>query len=129
MRNVKMTKIKIPQTIKLCSLSDIPVDAARGFTVDCDGRAIQLFAVRKEDSIHAYENRCPHVGTPLDWQPDQFLDPDNRLIQCSTHGALFRIEDGLCIYGPCINQSLTPITAEIRDNHVFILVPRYPADS
>jgi nitrite reductase/ring-hydroxylating ferredoxin subunit len=39
-------------------------------------------------------------------QDDQFLSDDGRFIVCSTHGALFRIEDGHCLDGPCIGQAL-----------------------
>jgi len=31
------------------------------------------------------------------------------LIQCATHGALFLIESGECIAGPCAGQSLTAL--------------------
>jgi nitrite reductase/ring-hydroxylating ferredoxin subunit len=37
---------------------------------------------------------------------DQFLSDDGRFIVCSTHGALFRIEDGHCLDGPCVGQAL-----------------------
>jgi len=87
-----MQKMK-PRSYSLCVIDDIPVDEARGFVIYHNELPIQLFIVRKENSIYAYENRCPHVGTSLDWQPNQFLDSSNSLIQCSTHGALFRIED------------------------------------
>jgi nitrite reductase/ring-hydroxylating ferredoxin subunit len=31
------------------------------------------------------------------------------MIQCALHGALFRIEDGYCLYGPCQGASLHPL--------------------
>jgi len=45
----------------------------------------------------------------LGWQPDRFLDDSASLIQCATHGALFLIENGECIAGPCAGQSLTAV--------------------
>lgn len=68
-----------------------------------------LFAVKKDDQIFLYRNRCPHLGTPLEWQEDRFLDADGALIQCSTHGALFQIEDGHCLVGPCKGKYLEAI--------------------
>ncbi len=68
-----------------------------------------LFAVKKDDQIFLYRNRCPHLGTPLEWQEDRFLDADGALIQCSTHGALFQIEDGHCLAGPCKGKYLEAI--------------------
>lgn len=86
----------------LCRIDEIEEGSARGF--DVDGKMI--FAVRKDDRIHVYYDYCPHLGTPLEWQEDRFLDPDGALIQCSTHGALFLIENGFCIAGPCKGKSL-----------------------
>jgi nitrite reductase/ring-hydroxylating ferredoxin subunit len=53
-------------------------------------------------------NRCPHVGTPLDWAENEFLDREGRHIVCATHGALFRIDDGRCVAGPCQGDRLEP---------------------
>jgi len=89
----------------LCRIGDIPESGARGFEID--GRA--LFAVHHRGHFFVYENRCPHRGVPLDWMPDQFLDFDRNFIQCATHGALFKIEDGECIAGPCNGQHLVPV--------------------
>lgn len=83
----------------------------------CKGLEIEnkyLFAVKKDDQIYLYWNRCPHLGTPLEWEEDKFLDPDGALIQCFNHGALFRIEDGHCLAGPCQGKNLqaVPFTME-----------------
>jgi nitrite reductase/ring-hydroxylating ferredoxin subunit len=53
-------------------------------------------------------NACPHTGGPL--APDGIvpLSRDGQHLVCMTHGALFRLSDGLCIAGPCAGQSLTP---------------------
>lgn len=72
-----------------------------------------VFVVKKDQQIYLYRNSCPHLGVELNWQEDQFLDLDGELIQCAMHGALFRIEDGLCLSGPCQGQSLTAIDYNI----------------
>ena len=56
--------------------------------------------------VRVFQNSCPHRGTPLDWLPDRFLDRGGRHILCATHGALFRIEDGFCLSGPCAGARL-----------------------
>ncbi|WP_248743746.1 MULTISPECIES: Rieske (2Fe-2S) protein [unclassified Pseudomonas] len=89
----------------LCTGADLLEATSRGFEID--GK--KLFAVRRAGKAYVYLNRCPHRGIGLEWQPDQFLDPSNSLIQCATHGALFLIEDGECVTGPCSGQSLTAI--------------------
>ncbi len=104
--------------LTLCHTSEIGEGAARGFEVE--GK--YLFAVRRDDQMHVYYNYCPHLGTPLEWQEDQFLDPDGALIQCSTHGALFLIEDGLCVAGPCKGKHLKRIPHEVGNG--YLMVPR-----
>ena len=47
---------------------------------------------------------------------DQFLDMDKEYIICSTHGALFNVEDGECIWGPCQGESLTKVELEIHSD-------------
>jgi nitrite reductase/ring-hydroxylating ferredoxin subunit len=89
----------------LCTGADLLEATSRGFEID--GK--KLLAVRRAGRAYVYLNRCPHRGVGLEWQPDQFLDPSNSLIQCATHGALFLIEDGQCVAGPCAGQSLTAI--------------------
>ena len=54
--------------------------------------------------------------------PDgRFLTKDGTLIQCSTHGAKFGIEDGICVSGPCQGDRLKPVKTEIRDGHLYLL--------
>jgi len=79
-----------------------------------------FFAVKSEGTITVYHNNCPHLGLPLQCQQDQFLNHDKSLILCSTHGALFEIESGLCIAGPCQNQSLKMADYYIENEHVYI---------
>jgi nitrite reductase/ring-hydroxylating ferredoxin subunit len=89
----------------LCHLNDIEEGRAKGF--ELNGK--HLFAVKKDNQLHLYYNYCPHLGTPLEWLEDQFLDPDGTFIQCATHGALFVIESGQCIQGPCRGKALRAI--------------------
>jgi nitrite reductase/ring-hydroxylating ferredoxin subunit len=104
----------------LCRLDDIPDGGAKGFTVPGIGEAGELFVVRRGERVFAYVNSCPHVGTPLEFVADQFLNLDRTLIQCSTHGALFRIEDGYCVDGPCSGDALEALEAEVRDGQVYL---------
>jgi len=98
----------------LCHINEIEEDSARGFEVD--GKAV--FAVKKDGCIYVYLNACPHIGIPLEFQPDEFLDMEKRFIQCANHGALFEIETGDCITGPCVGQALKALRYEIVDGHI-----------
>tara|TARA_B110000879_G_scaffold172075_1_gene223344 strand:- start:357 stop:785 length:429 start_codon:yes stop_codon:yes gene_type:complete len=101
---------------RLCHVNDIDEGASKGFEINDK----KLFAVKKDAVIYVYENRCPHLGIELEWLEDQFLDSEGALIQCSTHGALFLIEDGNCISGPCAGQQLRPIDTVIQADEVFL---------
>lgn len=82
----------------------------------------EIFVVFKNSKYYVYSNSCPHTGSPLDWLPDQFLNLDKTLIQCATHHAMFRIEDGFCVSGPCAGQSLQQIPVGLVDGMVVIEV-------
>lgn len=101
---------------RLCHIDDIEEGKSKGFEVGDK----TVFAVKKDAIIYVYQNRCPHLGVELEYQEDQFLDQDGALIQCSTHGALFLIEDGSCIAGPCIGEQLTPISFDVNEGDVFL---------
>lgn len=102
--------------VTLCRVDDIDEGAAKGFQVE--GRP--LFAVRRNDRLHVYYDYCPHMGTPLEWEDDQFLDADGALIQCSTHGALFLIEDGLCVAGPCKGKRLKQLRHHVDNGYLLV---------
>jgi len=79
------------------------------------------FAICIDDKIYAYRNHCPHVGSPLDWVPNQFFSDDGQTLLCHTHGALFDPVTGDCISGPC-PRGLYPIP--IQEVNGNIQVPR-----
>ena len=100
----------------LCHTDTIAEGQSKGF--ELEGQSV--FVVRKLDQFFVYHNLCPHLGINLEWLPDQFLDSDGCLIQCAMHGALFLIEDGQCIAGPCQGQRLTAVAHEIREGQIWI---------
>jgi len=106
--------------VKLCAVDDIPEDGSAGFVAEIGDKRVHVMAIRKEGTVYVYENECPHVGVPLDFRPGQFLTADKAYIMCSTHGALFKIEDGECIDGPCFGDHLIQINVEIRDGSVYL---------
>ncbi len=97
----------------LCRLDEIPDGAAKGFDLGGGDEPLEIFVVREGSRVYAYRNICPHTGSPLDWQPDDFMSEDGSLIMCHTHGALFEIADGFCIAGPCAGDQLGAIAVEV----------------
>lgn len=111
----------------LCNLHDIAQAGAGEFQVTIDGRQQDIFVVYHDHKVYAYQNTCPHQGLTLNWMPRQFLNHDRTLIQCSNHDALFRIEDGVCIAGPCAGDRLSPVSARIENGRIVVAVdPRDP---
>ncbi len=104
----------------LCRLDEIEDGGAKGFRVTAHGVEHRLFAIRRGTRVYVYRNDCPHVGTPLDWVPDEFLDSRRENIICATHGALFRISDGYCFAGPCVGASLEPVFFEVRGEVIYV---------
>ncbi len=60
------------------------------------------------------------MHVPLNWEPNKFLNNGGDLIQCSNHGALFDIESGECLQGPCLGQSLQAIDYEVKEGNICI---------
>jgi nitrite reductase/ring-hydroxylating ferredoxin subunit len=102
----------------ICRVDDLADKTGRGFTVMVDGAETAILVVRLGSAIRAYVNRCPHLELNLDWQPDHFFDFERKHILCGMHGALFRVGDGVCIYGPCLGRALTRVPIEVVDGDV-----------
>ncbi len=106
-------------TRRLCRVDEIPDGGTLG-VAPAPGGFIGLFAVRQGATVRVYLNSCPHLGVPLDWAPGRFLSTDGRRIVCAMHGAEFRIEDGLCLYGPCLGERLEAVMIHIDDGEVTL---------
>ena len=89
------------------------------FNVTLAERSIQVMAVRRGGTVNVYVNSCPHVGAPLDMRAGRFLNAEKTHILCANHGALFRIDDGVCVHGPCTGQALEPVPVTVRDGRVY----------
>ena len=87
------------------------------------GKPIDGFIINVGGRYHAYVNRCPHAGTPLDQWPNEFLSDDGRSLVCSTHGAVFDPESGVCLEGPCPGARLDLLMVESDGGS---LVVRWP---
>lgn len=100
------------------STTDVPENGSKGF--ECNGE--KYFAVKKQNKIYIYKNACPHIGIALEWVEDQFLDSSCTMIQCANHGALFVIENGACVAGPCSGQKLKAVRFTIENDTIYLTV-------
>jgi nitrite reductase/ring-hydroxylating ferredoxin subunit len=106
----------------ICDLASLDDPGSQGFIIDGLDGTVELFVVRRGDLLAAYKNSCPHTGVNLEWQVDQFLDLSHSYIQCATHGALFTIEEGYCVRGPCAGDRLEPIEVQLEDDGVVVIL-------
>jgi len=90
-------------------------------------RAPTGFAIRYAGCAHAFVNRCPHMGTELDWQPGEFFEMSGVYLVCATHGALFQPATGFCVAGPCRGASLERLPTREDNGRVLLLEAAAPA--
>ncbi|RCK39421.1 Rieske (2Fe-2S) protein [Thalassospira xiamenensis] len=109
-----------PSGTVLCELSDLDATGAKGISLDGNPGRAGIFIVRDDAGVFGYVNSCPHIGVPLELEPDEFISNLGNEIICSTHGARFRIEDGLCVSGPCDGDMLEPVAVKIENNKVVL---------
>jgi nitrite reductase/ring-hydroxylating ferredoxin subunit len=86
------------ESLRLPALA--PGTTAR-FSVRRGDAQVSGFVVNHGGRHHAYVNRCPHAGTPLDLWPNEFWTEDGQYLICATHGAIFAPDSGVCVEGPC----------------------------
>ena len=104
---------------KICMMEDIPEREARAYdTPNCD----TIFITQRDGMFCAYRNVCPHLQVELEFLENQFLDRDQEYIECSTHGALFLVETGECISGPCLGQSLEKVEISVHSDGGIYLI-------
>ena len=106
--------------IRICDLNKLTDQGSWSFDLPQDDAVIEGFVVYKDGHVSAFENRCPHTGAPLNWSPHQFLDVEAEYIQCSLHGAIFRTEDGFCLRGPCVGESLKSIPVALEEGVIWV---------
>lgn len=101
----------------VCKLNELQEGQTRGFKLTDKS----VFALIWKGELKIYLNSCPHRFVNLEWEKDKFLDYEGIFIQCSVHGALFRIDDGFCIAGPCPGQSLTALPYRIEEGSIYLI--------
>ncbi|WP_119460612.1 Rieske 2Fe-2S domain-containing protein [Rhodospirillaceae bacterium SYSU D60014] len=104
----------------ICRLGDLAEGETKGFSVETSDGPQEIFLLRRNGRVIGYVNSCPHLRSPLDWVPNRFLSADGRHVLCATHGALFRIEDGYCVAGPCAGASLTQVELRLRGDEIVM---------
>jgi nitrite reductase/ring-hydroxylating ferredoxin subunit len=114
-----------PAEVKVANLFELADGQSRGFDPCGRGRDT-VFIVRRGGHLHAWRDACPHLGnegSPMAWRKDAYLNHDGTRIVCHAHGAQFDLVTGLCLLGPCLGQSLTPVPVRVGEGGEIYLEP------
>ena len=111
------------QEVTVCRLDELDDPGCREFRIGEGNWPFRGFVVRRGDAVHAWQNYCAHAGHPLNWQPDRFLTADRQHIICASHGAVYEIDSGVCVEGPCPGKALRPVEVRVEDGMVVVRGP------
>ncbi|WP_448673829.1 Rieske (2Fe-2S) protein [Pseudoxanthomonas mexicana] len=106
--------------MRLSALNDIADGGFAEVEATIDGDAESLVLYRVGDEVRAWLNVCPHAGRRLDWAPGQFLKSKDGHLVCAAHGALFELDRGDCVAGPCRGDALRAVQVQVRDGEVWL---------
>jgi nitrite reductase/ring-hydroxylating ferredoxin subunit len=104
----------------ICS-SHALVDGGVGvrFPVLAFGDEATGFVVRYGGKVYGYLNRCAHIPVELDWFKGEFFESNKLHLMCSTHGATYAPESGVCTGGPCRGGRLRAIAVRETADGVY----------
>jgi len=89
-----------PPGVALCSFEAIPEGGCHGVTLGPLQNPLDILLWRRQGTVRAYVNRCPHFSLPLNAQPQKFLLMSGDRIMCAWHCAVFDLQTGRCLDGP-----------------------------
>lgn len=116
-----------PPGVVLGPVGAIRDGRARGYVLQMRAGRFHGFVVRRAGRCFGYVDSCPHFGLPLAKTLDDYLLQDGSLIVCGWHTALFEVESGICIGGPCVGQRLTPWPVHVTEDGLTTLGEAQPA--
>ncbi len=115
-----MTENAVSPPMPGLAIGDLEDPGSAALRAELAGEPVEVLVVRRGERIDAYVNICPHVALPLDFQPGRFLDESGAYILCANHGALFRIDDGECVAGPCPGARLRRAHVDVHQGIITI---------
>ncbi len=112
--------------LKIVGAGQLAPGEAITFEFERDGEAVPGFLLKHRAGLVAYVNRCPHWAVDLDMGDGRFYAEDVDRIYCKNHGALFRVNDGMCDWGPCSGKALEPFSVTLEDEDAWLDLPQKP---
>jgi nitrite reductase/ring-hydroxylating ferredoxin subunit len=110
----------------ICRANHIDPGHAKSFSLarltdTGEGRPFGIFIVRtSRDGFVGYVNVCPHDGSWLNFNSGEFFDDGRAHLKCGRHGALFDIQTGVCVEGPCQGAALQPVALIVEEGDLCL---------
>ncbi|MBK6910586.1 MAG: non-heme iron oxygenase ferredoxin subunit [bacterium] len=101
------------QLVKICSISDLPRNSAKGFQVG--ELALALFNV--DGHVYATSDICSHEDEYLS---DGWMEGD--CIECPRHGARFSLKTGAALSLPA-TKAIDTFAVERKGEDIFVAIP------
>ena len=96
--------------------------STKTFELKIRGKIVKGFVVRKANQYFAYMNLCKHLPVTLDLNDGNFFTFDKAHFQCHMHGAMYEIETGFCVAGPCQGARLDALPIKQEESRLIIKV-------
>lgn len=109
---------------RVAAIEEVPVEGTLLVTLERteDGKRREVILTRRNGDVLAYENRCQHWRDVRLDKGDGARTRDGELV-CAKHGAIFAIESGECVHGPCLGAGLAPVPVCVADGEVTLESP------
>ncbi|WP_273432244.1 Rieske 2Fe-2S domain-containing protein [Chitinibacter tainanensis] len=106
---------------KICAAAElVERGLAVRFSVTRAGRPRAALAIRYSGQVFGYLNECAHVPIELDFNPGDVFDLSREYLICSTHGAYYQPDSGVCVGGPCAGRRLQAIPLVEQDGAIWL---------
>ena len=102
--------------------------STKTFSVKIKGKVVKGFVTKKKGHYFAYLNLCKHLPVTLDLNDGNFFDFEKKHFQCHMHGAMYEIETGFCVAGPCQGARLEMLEIIEEESKLIIKVPAKVAE-
>jgi nitrite reductase/ring-hydroxylating ferredoxin subunit len=116
-----MKRLQLP----VCARGELTQGMVRALELPrgSDGRPREALVLLGGDGEpRAYLNRCRHLPIPIDGGSKRYLTERGEHLLCGTHGALYRLDDGVCVAGPCLHLALEKLPILEENGMLYLLV-------
>ncbi|HTT06945.1 MAG TPA: Rieske 2Fe-2S domain-containing protein [Steroidobacteraceae bacterium] len=103
----------------LCALEAIPEGGCHELTLGSAPACLSVLLWRRQGSVRAYHNCCPHFSLPLNAHAGQFLLMGSHRLMCAWHCAVFDLHDGRCLEGPAKGMALESLPVAVVAGQVI----------